>query len=212
MPSPFEIENARRWDEALKATFPKGIPLSAGWTDPREMVRILSPFCGPAINHTMLPRSGGMDILKVSYDAGKRLIELWPSKKSPYVARPQQLEFRHVASSPVDSFFLLTNAPLEPSGVYKGLAEKYEEIVELPDGQQMDRSHWDSGCIGYTENGEEIPLPDKSRLICRYLDGKFLMVAKASRWNRTNATYDGRHNKLSADEIQKLLTDKPKSE
>lgn len=207
MSTPFEIENARRWSEALKATFPKNVPASAAWTDPREMVHVLSPFCGQAVNHTMLPRSGGMDILKISYDDAKGLIELWPNARVAYVARPQTLEFRHVEASPVDSFFMLTNASLDPSGVYEDFTGNYEEILELPDGEQMDRSHLDLGYIGHTENGEEIPLPDEYRLVCRYLDGKFLMVAKSSLWNRVTATYDGRHNKLSADEIQKQLAD-----
>jgi serine/threonine-protein kinase len=169
------------------------------------MVKILSPFCGEAINHTMLPLSGGMDIIKVSYDAGNRVMEFWPSHRVVYVGRPEMLEFRYFKSSPIDSFFLLTNRELEPSGVYEDFSGNYEEVLELANGEQMDRSCLDAGYIGHDENGFEIPIPDDYRLVVRFLDGKFLMVAKKSIWNQVSSTYDGRHSRLSASEIQQQI-------
>jgi hypothetical protein len=39
----------------------------------------------------------------------------------------------------------------------------------------------------------------------RWLQGKVLLVAKGSLWNSVPATYDGRHNGMTAAEIRRTI-------
>ena len=144
-----------------------------------------------------------MDVVSVGREPG--CIELRPSRGVAYVCRPRILYFEHIPAAPWNSFFLLEAAELAPSRVYDDLSYQHEELLELPDGQYHDRSHLDQGILGYDDAGDEIPIPDPHRLVVRYFSGKFLVVAKRSLWNRTSATYDGRHANLSLQEIRRQI-------
>jgi hypothetical protein len=157
------------------------------------------------LNHTMLADGGGMDIIKVQRGREEGCIDLWPSSRSAYICKTSRLIFEHFPHSPSDSFLLLETNPLQPSGIYSELSRPYEELVELEDGSFYDRSCWDQASIGNDENGHEIPLPNNARLACRFLSGKFLFVAKASLWNLDNATYDGRHSRMTAQQIRSAI-------
>lgn len=69
----------------------------------------------------------------------------------------------------------------------------------------MERYVWDAGHFGYDEDEGEIPLPDEARLVVRWFNGKVLFVSKGSMWNGTPATYDGRHDSMSAAEIRAII-------
>lgn len=146
-----------------------------------------------------------MDMEGVDYDDAKRILEFYPGGKCAYQARPRRLLFEHFPESPVNSFFLLECSDLEQTGVGKATLGNYEEVVELSKAMFAPRSVWDQNFVGLDENGYEIPLPPDARLIVRYHTGKFLMVAKASLWNRESATYDGRHNRMAATEIRNTI-------
>jgi serine/threonine-protein kinase len=68
----------------------------------------------------------------------------------------------------------------------------------------VSREIWDRGFL-HDENGDEIPIPDNARLVMRLLQGKVLLVAKGSLWNSDPATYDGRHNTMTAAQIRRII-------
>ena len=147
-----------------------------------------------------------MDIIKATASKEEGCLELRTSESTAYVCRPDKLIIEYFADSPWNTFLLLSTKPLAPSGEYDDLGDdEVEELLELPDGTYMPRTFLDAGYIGHDERGCEIPVPKKSRLICRYPNGQFLMVAKRSYWNRIGDTYDGRHNTLSSAKIRAAI-------
>jgi len=205
MSDEFDKKNKAQWEAALVSAFPEGIPQSASWTDLGQMISILNHFCAKDLNNTMLALRGGMSIQKVARSKEAGCIELQPTPGSAYVSRPDTLHFEHISNSPWNSFFLLSTQELQPSDVYAGRVSDYEELLELPDGEYLDRSHLDQGSLGYDESGADIPIPDPHRLVVRYFSGKFLIVAKRSLWNLTTSTYDGRHAKMTPAEIRQQI-------
>jgi hypothetical protein len=205
MSDEFLIKNTREWETAIKEAFPKAIPETAKFKQLDEIVRVLKPFCKANLNHTMLPSTGGMDMIDVKNSREMGCIEFWPTMRSAYLGKPTALIWEYFPSSPLNSFLLLETEKLAPSGVYENLTRSDEEVVELPDGEYVERGVWDQGVIGHDENDNEIPLPKSARLIARFFQGKFLVVAKKSIWNSVSATYDGRHNKLTAEQIREQI-------
>ena len=80
-----------------------------------------------------------------------------------------------------------------------------EELVEVAPAEYVSRDIWDRGFLDHDENGDEIPIPDGARLAVRWLRGKVLLVAKESLWNGVPATYDGRHNGMTAAQIRTTI-------
>lgn len=201
-----DTDNKSRWRDALSVAFPEGIPPSASWTDLPKIIQVLKPFCARNLNQTMLPRSGGIDIITVRAGKEPGCIELCPSFDAAYVARAQTLRFEHIPDSPWNSFFLLETGALTPSGVYENLLASYEELLELPNGTYKDRACAEDESPDEEDDDEDEdddnPFSDQRRIVVRYFSGKFLMVAKSSLWNRATVTYDGRHNRMSAGEIR----------
>ena len=196
-------ENEAHWKAAVRAAFPSGIPYSAYWIECDAIIRVLGHFTSTNLNHTMLPNGGGNNMSEVALSKEQDCIELRPSPGVAYVCRPSRLYFDYIPSALRESFFLLEVLPLSPSGVYEPAPSGREELLELPDGQYVSRGYLDEGFLGHDENGATIPIPSPHRLIVRQLAaGKFLLVAKASLWNATPGTYDGRHNQLSHSEIR----------
>jgi serine/threonine-protein kinase len=201
----FDAWNKGQWHQALTKAFPAAIPTSASWTDLDAMVAILTPFCPPNVNHTHLPGGGGMDIIEVAPGREATTLELRDAPSCAFICRPATLALEHFPDSPWNSFFLLETAPLKASGIYERHPRPYEELLELPDGEYLERSCIDAGYIGHDEAGHEIPIPDPHRLVTRFFSGKFLMVAKSSLWNHDSATYDGRHNQMTAAAIRAII-------
>ena len=198
-------QNKRDWAAAITTTFGDAPPTSAMWDRPDIYPAVLSAFMGQNLNHTHLPRGGGLDMQSVanSHEAGCMEFSTIPSVADVFC--PGKLYFEFFEKSPGNSFFLLENRVLKPSGIYD---TKYtsEEVIELSPGQYEDRSYIDQGHLGHDSSGQEIPLPDSYRRISRELAaGQFLVIAKQSLWNLDPGTYDGRHNKMTHDEIRQCI-------
>lgn len=208
MSAEFDARNAAEWLVSIARQFGQKIPQSATFEPPEQIAEMLNAFCGPQLNHTMLPRGGGTDMQEVYFDPRHRVIEFYPEPDrggATYQARPAKLYFEYFPGSPVNSFLLLECARLEPSGAYEQVSRDYEEVVDLSEWEFVDRSAWDQGYYGHDEAGVEKPLPPDARLVVRLLSGKFLMVAKSSLWNRNPDTYDGRHSRMTAAQIRSVI-------
>ena len=193
----------KRWSLSLQKVFPNGIPDHADWTDKKEITAVLNTIGIVNTNHMFLPRGGGLDLegASASHEAG--CIEL--NTAGATVVKPKALHFEFIGKSIEWAYFRLEVGGLAPSGVYETLDSAYEELTELTKGNYGSRSVIDEGHDGYDEDGNEKPLPEEARLVVRVLEGSFLVVAKASPYNMTNSTYDGRHDKMSAAEFRSYM-------
>lgn len=201
----FDARNKADWATAINQAFGDAPPRSEQWTDLDTMLHVLSLFMGQNLNHTMLPGSGGLDMESISRSPEPGCLEFCPANRLANTFRPAVLFFEHFRESPWNSFFLLETQSLRPCGVYDDSNGEYEEVVELSPGEYIERSHHDTGILDYDEDGREIPLPRTSRIVSRHMRGKFLIVAKRSIWNRVSSTYDGRHNRMTAQQIRKQI-------
>jgi hypothetical protein len=111
----------------------------------------------------------------------------------------------YFAEAPRESFLLLELAKLAPSMVDEDSGPNRETVLEYPLGHYMSHDLWERGYLRHDENGREVPLPRDSRFVTRWFSGKILIVAKGSLWNGVPATYDGRHNTMTAEEIRGVI-------
>lgn len=201
----FDRQKKQEWIDAIAETFGETPPTSAMWDRPDAYLAVLSLFMVENLNHTMPPGGGGIDMVSIGDTHEPGCMEFYTSPRAAHVFCPEKLYFEFFDKSPWNSFFLMEVSALKPTGVNE-TADRYEEVLELSPGEYVDRSCLDEARLGYRESGEEIPLPEEHCLISRDLvDGKFLVVSKRSIWNLTNETYDGRHNKMTHDEIRRFI-------
>lgn len=199
------------WTAAITNVAGNNPPMSATWRGTDSICTVLRPFMAESGNHAHLPTGGGMDIEGVDYSVEPDCLEIRIGQQSAWVIKPESLVLEYFPESPIDSFMLLELTELQASGVYEQQETKrlqyVERLVEPSPGSYVERDVWDNGFFGYDEQGDEIPLPDESRLVNRWLRGNILIVAKGSRWNNIPATYDGRHNAMKAVDIRKIIAD-----
>jgi len=88
---------------------------------------------------------------------------------------------------------------------YSGYNDVREELTEITRTHYVDRTWWDAGYYGHDETGNELPLPEESRVITRWFSGSLVIFAKASTYNAVSGTYDGRHSKMSTEEFREYI-------
>jgi hypothetical protein len=202
----FREEVAKFWTSTIASIFGRTIPQSATWRGVDDIREIYVPFMARDRNHAHLPTGGGLDLRRVADSCEDGCIEFSVGDRAALVLKPRALTFEYIPESPIDSFLLLDLAELQPV-VAERSDDRYplEEVAELTPCNYVERGVLDQGFLGYDENGREIPIPEGRRVVMRWLNGKILLVAKRSLWNGTKETYDGRHNKMSAEQIRKLI-------
>lgn len=189
----YEKRNAAEWREVQQQLFPDHIPTRAEWQNPVTIASILTLIGSrESLNHTFFPDGGGLDIesarvstaedgcLELEFDFGL------------YIVRPKRLLFENFGADQQWNYFRLESDTLEESGVYPGIAKKYinEQLVRLADGT----------CVDYDNNSD--PMPSGARSISRFFSGSFVIFQKTSIYNQVPGTYDGRHDKMSADQFR----------
>lgn len=214
---PFRDANIAAWSKIVERVNPN-LAETQMWYDLPMIVRAMRPFMGDNRNHALLPTGGGVDLSHVRSSQESGCLNLGVHKgATDYVVRPKTLTMVTFPSSVGQSFLLLELDELKQSGVYDYLLEddedgsarrayearRKEELVNV-NGAYLDRAHWDEDRY-VDEYGEEVDLPESARLTVRWLNGKILIVAKGSIWNSITATYDGRHDKMTADVLRELI-------
>ncbi len=201
----FLEENSRIWTNAIHQSFGENPPTSVFWSKMFGFFDKIIPFIGKNLNHTMLPDRGGLDMKYIEKYHEDNFLSFIPDKDVNYIYKFDNAHFEYIEESPVDSFFLVEAGFVEKTDVYDEVNGCSEELVEVEEGYYVNRSVWESRFYFNSKKGEYVNLPDEAKLIKRYLRGKFLIVAKASLWNRDNSTYDGRHNRMSALKIRQTI-------
>jgi hypothetical protein len=165
----------------------------------------LQPFMGSNRSHALYPSGGGIDFKSVEIAAEEGCLSFSVGDRLGDIMKPSVLTFEYFPQAPMESFLLLELAQLRPSGVYEHSNPYSEQLLEYPPGEYLSRDLWEWGYLWYDENGWEVPLPEGSRPVSRWLGGKVLIVAKGSLWNSDPSTYDGRHNSMAASEIRTVI-------
>jgi hypothetical protein len=212
----FHERSRAAWDAAVANVSGPGAPATIVWRGRQEIMQALAPFMGNNYNHAHLPTGGGLDFLSVGPSAEPDCLEFMVSDRVIEIMKPRSLTLERIDSAG-NSFLLLELDELNPSGVYDTDTNETdgdnadradlssEELLELAPADYVSRDVWDRGVLGHDENGDEIAIPDDARLAVRWLKGKVLLVAKGSLWNGDPATYDGRHNGMTASEIRRII-------
>lgn len=193
-----------KWTNAISFVVGSTPLATSVWHDPYAIVRAIAPFAD-AENHLHF-LSGGHDISRVTLGHEPGTIEFIISDKVAYLAKPRAMTLEYIAAAPAESFVIFDLAPLEPSGVYPPESRDWrEELVELSPRDYVERGVWDRCYIGHDAVGNEIPLPTGARLLLRVFGGRLMLVSKGSLWNSTPETYDGRHDRMTNQQIRDLI-------
>lgn len=214
--SEFQTENLERWGQVVGRVNPQ-YASKLIWSEASPIRGALRSFMGSNLNHAFLPTGGGMDFKNVVLSREPGCIEFEIEENYAYIVKPNRLSLETIDGHLGESFLLLELSPMIKSGAYEYLAEdededvrrryhqwRKEELVDV-DGMYLERYHWDQDSM-LDENGDEVRLPETARRVVRWLDGKMLIVAKGSRWNADSSTYDGRHDKMSSEQIRHVIS------
>ena len=207
------------WVAAIRNAAGPNVPSSGTYRGPGTITRILTHIMGSNSNHTHLPGGGGLDMHRIRPSKNEPgCLEFFPfdSDDVVYLMKPKRLTLEYIEESPGESFFYLELDELEPTGVYTKsedeeadgehgpLAPHYEqfseEVVEVGPRQYVSRSGWDDG--EYPDGRE---LPKTARLVVRHFRGAAMAVSKGSIWNGAAETYDGRHSRMTPEQIRRVI-------
>lgn len=189
------------WRRAIENAFGASPPQARSWTDPYDCADVLRHFM--AGNYSFLPPNGHLPLrgVGVHEDARRLLFDL--SETGLLETLPRSLRFEYIEEAPIESFLLLELRDMEPTGIYESVSTN-EQVARIDD-EDYDYSIIERGVWHYDEDGCEVPVPDDAKTVLRLLSGKLLIVSKGSMWNHTNETWDGRHNRMTSDEIRALI-------
>lgn len=190
----FHRRNLLEWLEVQQVLFPTGNPSQATWTDIDSICSILNEIGHrDSLNHMFYPNGGGMDLLGASKAEEEGMLVLHVGEQSAEIVKPKKLTYESAGFHPQWNYFRLEASEIEPTEIKDALdAESISEsLLEIEPGKYVEYCHWSNG----EYNGE--PLPKYARPVSRFLSGSFVLFSKRSIYNRTGATYDARHNKMS---------------
>ncbi|MDB6095560.1 MAG: Serine/threonine protein kinase [Verrucomicrobia bacterium] len=199
----FHSRNPLEWADVQARIFPKFVPSRAIWSEMGDIVAVLNELGARSdMNHMFLASGGGLDLTGAQLARRETgCIELLFGGLVSLL-KPQRLLFESFGSDLQWNYFRLEADTLAPSDVYEG-AEKvgYEELTEIGGEFYADRGYWDEGYY------RDEKLPENSRVVMRYFRGSFVIFQKSSIYNKIGATYDRRHDKMTADEFRKYISD-----
>jgi len=200
--STFPERNRLEWIDVQHRLFPVALPDRTTWTNIDAIVTVLNVAgARSSMNHIFLPGGGGMDLTGARRSTREQeCIEL-SFDGIVSVLKPARLMFESFANEPRWSYFRLEAGALEPSDAYDFDTRKYghEEVTDVGGHTYAPLSSWDEG----EYLGER--LPPNSRKLTRYFGGAFVVFQKRSPYNLAGTTYDGRHNRMTADEFRSYI-------
>lgn len=187
------------WNFIKKHLFRGYSPESTSWNDKDEIVSVLNIVGSiPAYNHMLFSDGGGLDFTNAMSASEKDCIYIYAHGLC-YLIKPKRLIFEGFKYYEWN-YFLLELDSLDPILDKNKLF--YEELVEDYPAHYVSAQYYQYGVYDY-ESGSELPVD--SKLVCRYLKGKFLIVLKIGPYNSIESTYDGRHGDCSSVEFREYI-------
>ena len=190
--------NKLQWKDVQNKLFPLGLPSRSIWEDRDDIIFILNQLAPTKdLNHMFLPDGGGLDLLGAKESYEPDCIEL--DFGSPIILKPKRLIFESFNYEEEWNYFRLETDKLEPSGYFEKNVDR-EYLTEIEPFVYSDYRCWEYDDI----NGN--PLPEGSRPIDRITcECSFVIFQNTSQYNKIGSTYDGRHNKVSAEGFRKYI-------
>lgn len=195
----FQQRVSSQWYDVQVTLFPRILPTRATWESIDAIVDVLKILSNyDNLNHMLFPGSGGLDLLGVEYGLEPDSIELVVGDKSICLVKPIRLMFESFELDWEWNYFRLEVGGLEPTGLTK-VHRKLEYLYEVGRNLYVSEREW------YRDQENDQTYPRESRSVSRCMGGSFLFVKKTSLYNQIGATYDGRHDQLSADEFRDYI-------
>lgn len=201
----FHERNQQQWFEIQTKLFPTSIPQRVIWENINDIVKVLKIVSSyDNLNHVFFPDGGGMDLLdaKLSHEDG--CIEL--DFELIDILKPKRLIFESFGYNHEWNYFRLEADELEPSGIYKyekgGRVYNREELTQINPGYYKNYDYLENS---YYIEDDDYKRPEGMKHITRWFRGCFVIFNKRSIYNRESSTYDGRHNKMNADEFRNYI-------
>lgn len=205
----FLESNQLQWFEIQTKLFPTSIPKRVIWEDINDIIKVLKVVCSyDNLNHLFFPKRGGLDLedVRLSYEDG--CIEL--DFKLIHIVKPKRLLFESFGYDHEWNYFRLEADDLESCGVYEDEKGELpyneihdrEEVTQISPGFYKDYDYYENS---YYIEEEGYERPHGMKHITRWFRGSFVIFNKASAYNRTSSTYDGRHNKMTTDEFRDYI-------
>ncbi|PFN23390.1 hypothetical protein [Bacillus cereus] len=219
MSNEFRSANLPAWKEMISNLFAGSTPKVVQWEELEMIARVLNTIGynnSGVSNHIFLPPSGGLDLMEASLGEEQGCIEI-KHDAGPMIVKPNVLTFRSFGNSGDWDYFHLDFKLLEPSGIYTyeenenedpfvtEVRTTYEPLTRFPGGTYEDISIANRG-FTHNEYGDEIPLPEGTQSITRYMRGSVVIFAKSSIYNLfLKDTYDGRHAKMDEEQFAQYI-------
>ena len=193
-----KAKDAKEWEFIAKRIFNGYMPASAKLTNPDDIVNALNTLAqSAALNHMMFPDGGGLDLTGAELVHEKGFIAVH-ADNSVNIIKPKCLYFESFPDARWNYFFLeaenvdpIDGLDISASGE-QCMVEDYPGHYVCADDAVYRVYDYDSGK----------PLPENARIVNRFSRGKFLIVIKTAVYNHIQATYDGRHNVMSNEELR----------
>ncbi len=194
----FQKRSKSEWLNIQSKLFPYAEPKTVIWENIYDIISILNIISEyKQVNHTMMPDGGGLDLVGAKLANEEGCIEL-SFNGHAHVVKPRMLIFECFHKNSDWNYFRLEAEVLEPICIHE-TERPYEELTEIEPCIYSDYS-----CYEFNDfNGET--LPDSARPVIRILKGIFLICLRTGVYNSVSATYDGRHNKFSADDFRHYI-------
>lgn len=202
----YHERNQQQWFEIQTMLFPLSIPKRVIWDDINDIVKVLKLVSTyDNLNHLFFPSGGGLDLEDVRLSYEKDCTEL--DFQLIDIVKPKRLLFESFGYDHEWNYFRLEADELNPCGVYveekgkKPYEENHdsEEVTQVYPGYYKDYNYLDNS---YYIEDDDYERPKGMKHITRWFRGSFVIFNKRSVYNLTSSTYDGRHNKMSADEFR----------
>ena len=168
--------------------------------DYEQILSVLGMIVGhhKILNHVMIPSSGGLDLEAVEKANEEGCIYLH-MRLETILVRPKALAIA-TYDKPEWNYILLETEKQQP---ILGGGDKYGEVVvEDRPAHYVSADYAQYGVYDY-DSGEK--LPEGYKVLCRQLKGSFMIVPKKGGYNNINATYDGRHDKMTSIELYRYV-------
>lgn len=193
-----KTSEANEWEFITKRIFHGYMPIRTAFSDPADIVNALNTLAqSAALNHMMFPDGGGLDFTGAEIVKEEGFIGIYTGN-AVNIIKPKCLYFESFPDARWNYFFLEAEdvEPIDGESVSKS-GEQY--LVEDYPGHYVCA---DDAVYGVYDYDSGNPLPEGARTVSRFCRGKFLIVIKTAAYNQIPATYDGRHNVMSNEELR----------
>ena len=197
----YNLREIKEWEFLVERIFGDHIPSRTEYRDPEHIVKVLNILGqSRALNHMLFPDGGGLDFTHAEVAPEPGFIYVHNGSIINLI-KPRSLYFESFPDSRWN-YFMIESDDVEPiKGIYVS-HHGDQELVEDHPGHYVKSDDVIYNVYEY-DTGE--PLPEGSKVVCRFTTGKFLIVMKTCTYNHIPATYDGRHSLMSNEEFRQYI-------